>query len=666
MRNLKLNLLSLRNFKGVTQFVVNPNGEDVKIFGDNATGKTTLFDAFTWLLFGKDSQNKKDFSIKNLDEEGKEIHNLEHEVEAVFQLNGKELKLRKVYYEKWTKKRGSARKDFTGHTTDYFIDEVPSKKSDFEARVLGIVGAKKKEEAEETFKLLTNPGYFNEQMHWTKRREILLKIAGRVSDKEVVKSNPKLETLLEILDGRSIEDHKKVIAAKRKEINQELERIPVRIDEVNRSKPDVSELNRQDLNDELTYIQSQIDEKQEEINRIKNGSQVSEKQTQSREIEGQLLEIKNKQADLNHNKTSGKRNEFNSLAREIDDVQREIDQTQYKMKNNQAQKTKLENEMEALRDEYTAENAMGFESKHEENCPTCGQSLPEEQIKEAHENAKADFNKKKANKLESINKEGRQKKEQVASLEDENKTLSSTLEDLKTKLQTKQEEMEKVKQELQKLESNTTDYQELPEYKAKLEEKQAVDQEIEQLRSNVQESVSVAQSELEALRQEKSAIDQDLAKFVQIESSNKRVKELEAEQEKLGEEYEQLEEQLYLTEEFIRSKVNLLTSKINERFDQANFKLFKENINGGLEETCETLFDGVPYSSGLNNAARINVGLDIINTLSDHYGIQVPIFIDNAEAVTDLINLDSQMISLVVSEPDKNLRVEYAEEMELV
>lgn len=654
MQKLQLNTLSLKNFKGVKKFVVEPDGQNVRIYGDNATGKTTLFDAFTWLLFGKDSQNKKDFSIKTLDAANKELHNLEHEVEGEFLLNGAPLRLRKVYTEKWTKKRGSASKEFTGHTTDYFVDDVPSKKKEFESKVSEIID-------EDVFKLLTSPSYFNEQLHWQKRRELLLEIAGDVTDEEVIQSNPNLKRLLDFLNGRSIEDHKKVIAAKRKEINQELDRIPVRIDEVNRSAPDITGLDQQSLNDEANHIQSLIDDKQEEITRIKNGSEVSEKQTKSREIEGQLLEIKNKQADLNHNKTSGKRSELNGLAREVDNIQRDIDQTNYKMRSNTGQKEQLEREMQELRTQYQDINAREFETEHDENCPTCGQSLPEEQIKEAHEKALAEFNKKKANKLESINKEGVQKKERVEALEQENESLASSLEKSKIELSKKQEEVEIVKQDLQQLESNTTDYQELPEYKAKLEEKQAVDQEIEQLRSNVQESVNKAQSELEDLRREKSAIDQDLAKFVQLASSNKRVKELEAEQEKLGEEYEQLEEQLYLTEEFIRSKVNLLTSKINDRFNQANFKLFKENINGGLEETCETLYDGVPYSSGLNNAARINVGLDIINTLSEHYGIQVPIFIDNAEAVTELINLETQTISLVVSESDKKLRVEYTE-----
>ena len=104
--------------------------------------------------------------------------------------------------------------------------------------------------------------------------------------------------------------------------------------------------------------------------------------------------------------------------------------------------------------------------------------------------------------------------------------------------------------------------------------------------------------------------------------------------------------------------MQLLEEKINSKFKHARFKLFDQQINDGLRENCETLYKGIPYSSGLNNAARINIGLDIINTLSDHYDFAAPIFVDNSEAVTKLIDVNAQVISLVVSEVDKELRIE--------
>src|SRR5699024_4831771 len=230
MKTIKLLNLKLTNFKGIKSFELNANGEDMKVFGENATAKTTVFDSFVWLLFGKDSQNSTQFEIKTL-RDGKPVHKLNHEVEATLLVDGQELTLKKVYKEKWTKKRGSVTESFSGHTTDYYIDGVPSKKKEYEGKISEIVD-------EEVFKLLTNPAHLNEQLKWQDRRKTLLEIAGDVTDEEVIASNESLAKLTEIIGKRSIDDHKKVVTAKKKEINQELDRIPIRIDEIHRGLPD--------------------------------------------------------------------------------------------------------------------------------------------------------------------------------------------------------------------------------------------------------------------------------------------------------------------------------------------------------------------------------------------------------------------------------------------
>lgn len=649
MQELKLLNLTLKNFKGIQTFTLQANGENAGVFGDNATGKTTLFDAFIWLLFDKDSQNKKDFQIKTVTEEGQELHNLDHMVEATFSLNGNELKLAKVYKEKWTKKRGAPTKEFTGHTTDYYIDDVPSKKKEFTDKVAEVVD-------EGVFKLLTSPSYFNEQLHWQKRRDLLLEITGDVSQEEVIQSNPDLKKLLDYLNGRSIEDHKKVIKSKKSEINKELDRIPVRVDEVNQSKPDVSNLNQQSLQSEIDHLQSLIDEQEQEKSRIQNGGQVSEKQKQLAEIETKLLQLKQDQQNLNHNKTNGKRQELNALVSSADQLQHDKERKERKVKDNQDIIKYREKEMADLRTQWNEVNAEEFTSHHEENCPTCGQSLPEEQIKEAHEKALADFNRKRSDRLESITSKVKSAQEKATQAQNENAELKKEIENLQEEIENKQTEKEQLRKEIEQLESDVTEATDLPEYQEKIKEKESILAEINELKSNYQESLNKVTQKISELQQEKRQLEQDQAKFTQVQQANERISELEAKQQSLAEEYEQLEEQLYLTEEFTRSKVNLLERKINSEFHLAKFKLFTENINGGLEETCETTYEGVPYSS-LNNAARINVGLDIIATLSDYYGIRVPIFVDNREAVTKLIDIQTQVISLVVSESDKQLRV---------
>src|SRR5690606_9499267 len=121
---IKLDQLVLRNFKGIRSFTLDASGANVNVYGDNATGKTTLFDAWNWLLFDKDSENKKEFEIKTLNTDGSPIHNLDHEIEGTLVIDGNPATLKKVYREKWTKKRGAVRAEFTGHTTEYFIDGV--------------------------------------------------------------------------------------------------------------------------------------------------------------------------------------------------------------------------------------------------------------------------------------------------------------------------------------------------------------------------------------------------------------------------------------------------------------------------------------------------------------------------------------------------------------
>ena len=180
---------------------------------------------------------------------------------------------------------------------------------------------------------------------------------------------------------------------------------------------------------------------------------------------------------------------------------------------------------------------------------------------------------------------------------------------------------------------------------------------IRQIQAGIGTSTTLVQQEIDTLSGAITALEQAMARVEARKNGLKRIEELKAEERQLAAEYEELESQLYLTEEFIRAKVRMLEEKINNKFEMARFKLFNVLVNGGIEECCETMYDGVPYSN-LNNGARLNIGLDIINTLAEHYGFAPPIWLDNAESVTDILQTKGQQIRLVVSEKDKQLRVE--------
>lgn len=650
MKDVRLLELNLKNFKGVREFSLKSEGQNVKVFGDNATGKTTLFDGFVWLLFDKDSQNKKDFSIKTLNKGGQGLHGLEHEVEGVFLIDGKQLSLRKVFSEKWTKKRGSAEKQFSGHTTDYYIDGVPSKKKDYDQAISDIV-------AEDIFKLLTSPAYFNEQLHWQDRRKILLQVCGDIRDEEVIASNNALSKLPAILNGRTIENHRKVIAARRAEINKELDKIPVRIDEVQRSIPDISHLNEDEIQTKYLEFGVEIENKQAELTRVKSGSEVVEKQKQLREIEIELIDLKNKHQSLNQDKVSAKRQEFYKLQQEVGDVEFRITQLQRQIKLNADTITRKKTEADRLRNEWFEVNQEEFKHETDCVCPTCGQDLPENQVQETKDKALAAFNKSKSERLESVTNRGKSAKSETDQLEKENESITTEIEILKTQVVQKQELVNGLKLEIDELQNSVPNIEEDPEYQSRQKQIHSIKEDINKLQTSVQESVDKVQREIFDLKSQATALESDKAKFNQVRQYETRISELEDQERTLAAEFEKLEQELYLTEEFIRTKVEKLEQKINSKFRHANFKLFEQQINGGLTEVCETTFDGVPYGSGLNNAAKINVGLDIIDTLSEHYGLLAPIFVDNSEAVTKIIDTKAQMISLVVSEPDKELRV---------
>lgn len=646
MKQITLKALILKNFKGVKEFKLDVQGYNAKVFGDNGTGKTTIPDAFNWDLFDKDSQNKKDFQLKTVDPSGKEFNNLEHEVEAIFSVDGEELSLRKVFKEKWTRKRGQATAEFSGHTTDYYVNGVPSKKKEYTEAVANLIN-------EDIFKLLTSPLYFNEQLHWQKRRELLLEISGDITNEEVVNSNKSLAALENILNGKSIEDHRKIIASKRAEINKELTRIPVRIDEVRRSIVDVSELNESAINEEIEKIQALITQQEEELSRIQNGTEVVEKQKKLREIESSLIELKNEYKEKNYGELNALRDKVAVQKDKINQFNFDIKQKQHDSNVYERALEKTNVELNKLRSEWEEVDAETFD-QHKTTCSMCGQDLPEDQKQSMIEK----FNVEKSERLESIVSKGKAGKKEYQQIEVDLSATKNQLIALEAEKKESERVLSELKTQYEELKNNTTAFEETEEFKTKQSEISSIQEETQRVKDHANEEATLVREKIMNLKEDIRNLERDKAKFDQVEASNKRIEELEAEEKTLAKEFEELEHQLFLTEEFIRSKVTLLEEKINSKFKYARFKLFETQINGGLTETCETLYEGVPYSRGLNNAARINVGLDIISTLSEHFGVSAPIFIDNSEAVTKLIPIDAQVISLIVSEEDKTLRVE--------
>jgi DNA repair exonuclease SbcCD ATPase subunit len=656
MKDIRLVKLTLHNFQGGS-FVLDADGQGTSIYARNGAGKTRLMSAFTWLLFNKDSLGRSDFSIKNTDANGEAEHNLHHSVEAVLTVDGDQITLKKTYYELWVKKRGSAEAIFSGHTNEFHINGVPCQKNEFDNTVKEIAGS------EETFRLLTNPSMFP-VLPWQRQRAILLEICGDISEAEVIASNESLSPLTELLakyknSKTRLDDLRKVIAARRAEINKELPQTSVRIDEVKRGLPDVTGLDQKAIIKEAGVLETAVNDAKLRLQGVDNGGTIADLSKELQGLRYDISQLENKYYLEGIKHVVAMNAKINELASGKHAKETHINSLKTTIELNQRKVAGLEGQLLSLREKWTAIDAETFQNTTNDTCPACGQALPTERVQEALAKAIAQFNQDKAERLLQVETRGKE-------LRGELDSTIPIIERLHAELMEAQEtgvadEHDMLVAERDILKARAEDYTPIPGRPEMLERMAAIEKQIEEARKGVSADKDQIQHEIADLTAQLAEAKEKADRFTRREQGSARIEELKAEEKKLTTEFEKLEAQLYLTDTFIKTKVAMLTSKINEKFEVAHFKLFSQNINGGVEPCCEMLVGGIGYNSGLNSAARTQGGMDAIRVLQSHHNLACPIFVDNRESVTDLPEMSCQLISLIVSPKDKVLRVETAQ-----
>lgn len=640
---MKLTKLELLNFKGIKSFAINING-DVVIRGDNATGKTTVFDSVCWLLFGKDSLDRADFEIKTLDG-GEPIHKVNHEVTGTFTLDeGGTVELKRVYREKYSSPRGGE-VTLTGHTTDYFVDGVPKKEKEYKEMVSSLVD-------ESIFKLITNPLYFNETYSWQNRRKLLLEMCGDISDEDVIASHSDLKALTDILSGHSVDDHRKVVASKKSTINKELDMLPVRIDEALRGKPEVT-ADPEVLRINIDTLNADIEKLENDKTLLQNGHSIVDKRAELKDVQRKIM-ARETELQMEYKKQySLKSNEYDSVVAEIHNMTSKLKDVRRRRIDANKEIDYLQNTVNELSLEFEAINKEAFATDIDTNCPTCGQPLPEDQIKSSRDKAELNFNKQKSKRLEEINNMIGLKNNAIANIKEKLQELDAEVKNTDG-IDAKERRKADLINEIELLKPPVLEDDEV--YSDLKAEELMLQMAIDDDNSDHSEEITELEIKISANKTERMKLEQELNKFAEIKRIDIRVSELEAKQAELSEEKMKLDEASYLMDEFVKAKVNMLEESINARFKLARFKMFNVMLNGNVEECCETTYKGVPYRS-MNNAARINVGLDIINALTSYFKVNAPVFIDNAEAVTDFIPVNSQTIKLIVDESESQLVV---------
>ena len=640
---MKLTKLELLNFKGLKAFTINFNG-DVIIRGDNATGKTTVFDSVCWLLFGKDSLDRADFEIKTLDG-GEPIHKVNHEVTGTFTLDeGGTVELKRVYREKYSSPRGGE-VTMTGHTTDYFVDGVPKKEKEYKEIVNSLVD-------ENIFKLITNPLYFNETYSWQNRRKLLLEMCGDISDEDVIAEYSELKALTDILSGHSVDDHRKVVAAKKTAINKELDMIPVRIDEALRGKPTI-DTPRDVLIQEISLATTTLETLEADKALLVNGHAVVDTRAELRDVQRRLM-ARESELQMEYKKQSAlKSNEYDMVVSELNNLSSKIENTKHCLDTSNRDIQHIESVINELMDQRQQVNEDAFVMDIDENCPTCGQKLPAEQIQVAREKAETNFNLKKSKRLEEINQSIELKQQDIENIKKRDAGLEP-VETLEALIKAKELVKQTITDEIGQLTAPVLDDDSI--YADLKAEEFMLQMKLDESNTDHSEEIADIDKRIATTKEHRFNLETELNKYEEAKRIDTRVAELESQQAELAAEKSKLDEASYLMDEFVKAKVNMLEDVINSRFKLARFKMFNVMLNGNVEECCETTYKGVPYRS-MNNAARINVGLDIINALTSYFKVNAPVFIDNAEAVTEFVPVNSQTIKLIVDESEPQLVV---------
>lgn len=644
--NLYLKRLELENFKGV-QKAAYDFGDETRIDGQNASGKSTIVDAFCWLLFNKDSHGNAPgsdkFREKPLDANGQEIHYLETSVTACFDLDGQPFNLRRMQKENWVKKRGCADATYQGNVSTYWINEVETKSTDFSARIASIANG-------DVFLLITTLGAFT-AMDWKKRRALLMSLSGIDVDAELLTRAEYAAIAKEAAAiNASIDDLRKVFTDRKKRIAQELTLIPARIDEARRMRPDFTEREMNDaefnLNDALTDLKKcdALIAKQS----AGDGSAAA-LQSQILSVESELIAAKRRISDDFNANRERLRRDLNDAIRRSDAAQKAQIAASKLAVDAKVKVSDSGNALENLRAEYKTVYASSFMPPEVQDvCPTCGQAIPQERIASAMADAKSKFDADRANRLAEINRRGQELKQRDMALREACDAAEEALTQADADFAAAQHDLDTAKAEYA-AHPAVPDFaadarvQELQEqlYELRTEKTNSPDEKMKQLvdrRDELQVRIDNARAIL---------AKRDTAKQVDA-----RIAELEANQTELGQKRAEIEVLICDAEHFIADRCGLLEESINRQFPTIRWKLFDRQINGALVDCCECLIpsDGtfVPYGCA-NTAASVNADIEIIGVLSRHYEVTAPLFVDNAERVNYIVRPAGQLITLSVS-----------------
>ena len=642
---MSIKSLSIKDFKGIKALKLELDGRSATIAGRNGTGKTSVCDAFLWLLFGKDSAGTHT-DVKPRAVNGERVNGVETEVEAVLCVDGEELTLRRQWHEVWTKDPTLGEKVYTRDETLCWVNGVPKKlTAEYTPYVMSLVGGN-----ENTFKLISERGAFM-RLGWNERRKELVKIAGGDAEADL-RNDPLFADIEKVLAGASAEDAKKRLLDQRERLERELNAIPERIDELEKTLHVVSDAEieaalaaQERILFQIAEIDAQLALSPEALQRM------NDLYGQRRALEDEVRDIENdawKPIRDALNEAEGKLLGAQSAAAAL---HQNALMCEGRLKRTADEVEGYKRKRESLLAEWHSWEGASYQAPEIDTvCPTCGQDLPRERIDDALAKHRAEWEQKRAAAMDALKVRGRAIATQIAECQAEGDRAQAELDVARHQIES-QHTPEALKAEADRLREATPDFEENAAWKSANERLAAVNREIE---------AQATDSRRAALQENREALNRDLSAqqaVLTAQKTNERVKariaELMQQRRDVGAQAASVERDLELLGRYARARCVALESAINRRFRSITWRMFQLAKNGSMIDCCDALVNGIAYSTDgheLNSGACTNADIEIINVLSQYYGAVVPCFVDNAESVNQIGFPGGQRILLRVTD----------------
>ena len=654
---MKLKQIKMKNFRGFKEESFIFPTDNVTLIGGNGSGKSTVMNAFFWCLFGKDAEDRKDFNIQRIDDAtGKPVPEAETSVSVTLETteDGDDTEvLTRTYRDVWGKVRGSEERVLKGHETVTEWNGVPLNVGDYQKKVDALMPA-------ETFKMLSNPEYFL-TLKWDAMRKVLFELTGGTTVAEDYSGYPELK---EAVRGKSLEELKKEMTAKKRKAKEELDTIQPRVDQTEKLKPEAKQWEA--IESELTKHKSDLKEIEEALqDKAKAVAKAGEERV---EIARQIADSKDALEAIKQDARKEARKEAEAKEQEAEDLDRQVIEIRNKISKHTAEEESLKEDVKAIQkkqneieEKLTALRKKFAEVRDEEwkgetFCNYCHQPLPENMI----EDAKGEWNATKADRLDKINEEGGQLAYAKNCFKDDEESIAGLLKEAREKKQEAEKELAPLQLKASVLRKEAEVIRRTPVLEAEpTEEEKKLIQEVNELTKKLEELTATKEDDGTAeLKERKARVEALIYEAKTALKDRDTIQRYDAEIRELNERGDALVQTLADIEKieaqikgYTKAKVEKVEEEINGKFPGTlSFRLYDETLQGDFVETCIPLVDGVPYGTA-NTAGKLNAGLEAIKVLSGHYGVTAPVFIDNRERVLDIIEMgEIQVINLKVED----------------